>query len=76
MIKDLELILAGGETYAIEFKESADKSIVDEVCAFANASGGYIYVGVHDDGYVTGVDTSNRARSQLQDTINKPCGRP
>jgi hypothetical protein len=40
MIKDFDLILAGGETYAVKFKETSDKSIVDEVCAFTNASGG------------------------------------
>ena len=33
MIKDLEVILSKGESYTIEFKESADKSIASEVCA-------------------------------------------
>ena len=55
----------------IEFKESADKSISDEVCAFANASGGRVFIGVTDKGKVVGTDTSNAARSRLQDTINK-----
>jgi len=71
MIKDLDIILSRGESYTVEFKESADKSIADEVCAFANASGGKIYIGISDDGRATGADTSNAARSRLQDTINK-----
>ena len=71
MIEDLALILSKGESYTVEFKESADKSIDDEACAFANASGGKIYVGISDKGKVVGADTSNAARSRLQDTINK-----
>lgn len=71
MIKDLEIILSKGESYTVEFKESADKSIADEVCAFANASGGKIYIGINDKGKAVGTDTSNSARSRLQDTISK-----
>ena len=70
MIKDFDVILSEGESYTIEFKESADKSIPDEVCAFANASGGRIFIGITDSGKVVGTDTSNAARSRLQDTIN------
>jgi len=71
MIKDFDVILSEGESYTIEFKESVDKSIPDEVCAFANASGGRIFIGVTDSGKVVGTDTSNVARSRLQDTINQ-----
>ncbi|MDR2523387.1 MAG: helix-turn-helix domain-containing protein [Synergistaceae bacterium] len=68
---NLESILSEGESYTVEFKESPDKSLSSEVCAFANASGGKVYIGVHDKGYVVGTDTSNAARSRIQDTINK-----
>ncbi|MCL2046654.1 MAG: putative DNA binding domain-containing protein [Oscillospiraceae bacterium] len=71
MINELEYILNEGESYTVEFKESPDKSLPEEVCAFANASGGRVYIGVHNDGYVVGTDTSNNARSRIQDTINK-----
>ena len=60
-----------GESYTVEFKESPDKELSSEVCAFANASGGKIIIGVHDNGYVVGTDTSNSARGRIQDTINK-----
>lgn len=40
MIEDLDVILSEGKSYTVEFKESADKSLDSEVCAFANASGG------------------------------------
>jgi ATP-dependent DNA helicase RecG len=71
MSLDLEAIINEGESYTIEFKESPDKELPAEVCAFANASGGKVYIGIHDDGYVVGTDRGNTARSRIQDTINK-----
>jgi len=70
-MKDLDVILSEGEGYTVEFKESADKSLPSEVCAFANASGGRVFIGVDDRGRVVGTDTSNAARSRVQDTINQ-----
>ena len=49
MINNLDVILSEGESYTIEFKESPDKDLPSEVCAFANASGGKVYIGVHDE---------------------------
>ena len=71
MLKDLDGILSEGESYTVEFKQSADKSLAAEVCAFANASGGRVFVGVDDNGAVVGTDVSNVARSRIQDTINQ-----
>ena len=71
MIKDLEVILREGESYTVEFKESPDKSLSSEVCAFANASGGRIFIGVSDKSKIVGTDTGNAARSRIQDTINQ-----
>ncbi|MGL4484590.1 MAG: ATP-binding protein, partial [Anaerovoracaceae bacterium] len=70
-MKDLEIILAEGESNSVEFKETVDKTIASEVCAFANASGGKILIGVTDKAEVIGTDISNAARSRIQDTINK-----
>jgi ATP-dependent DNA helicase RecG len=71
VIKDLDVILSEGESYTVEFKESADKSLPSEVCAFANASGGRVFIGVDDSGRVVGADVSNAARSRVQDSINQ-----
>jgi ATP-dependent DNA helicase RecG len=71
MIANRDVILSEGETYTVEFKRSADKTLPDEVCAFANASGGRVYIGITDDNAVAGTDIGNRARAALQDTINK-----
>ena len=71
MINNLETVMKGGENNTVEFMENPDKDLPNEVCAFANASGGKIYLGIHDNGYIVGTDTSNSARARVQDTINK-----
>ncbi len=40
MLKDNDAILSDGEGYTFEFKENPDKALAQEVCTFANASGG------------------------------------
>ena len=48
----LELI-ATGEGSIVEFKESVPskvRELSEEVCAFANATGGYIFIGITNDG--------------------------
>ena len=42
----LETLIATGEGYQLEFKENLDKSLVKEVCAFANAAGRTVLIGV------------------------------
>ena len=69
--KDLPVILSEGESNKTEFKETADKSLASEVCAFANATGGRIFIGINDNGSIVGTDVSNSARSRIQDTISK-----
>ena len=68
---ELENIIQEGESYKIEFKESVDKTFVEEVCAFANSSGGRLLIGISDSGKIVGTDTSNSARSKIQDTIRQ-----
>lgn len=61
--KDLEL----GEGQFIEFKESLDKSLPKEMVAFANASGGVVYLGVTNWGTIKGIEVTNKLKSQIQD---------
>ncbi len=63
----IEKISELGEGQFIEFKESFDKSLQKEIVAFANASGGVIYLGITDSGFPKGIDASNRLKSQIQD---------
>ena len=56
-----------GEGQFIEFKESLDKSFAKEIVAFANASGGVVYLGIADTGIFKGLEITNRLKSQIQD---------
>ena len=44
----LKFILQEGEGQFIEFKESFDKKIAQEIVAFANAEGGKVFIGITD----------------------------
>lgn len=58
----------------VEFKLDIPPKLHDftkEVCAFANAGGGYILIGVADDGQIAGVDISNARRSAIYDSIGE-----
>ena len=63
---ELSGLLAIGEGFTTEFKRSVTKELGREICAFANATGGAILLGVEDDGQVRGVDNHNRLKSQIQ----------
>ncbi|MCK9321535.1 MAG: putative DNA binding domain-containing protein [Bacteroidales bacterium] len=65
--KNLNSILQLGEGQFIEFKENLDKSLAKEIVAFANASGGAVYIGVTDSGNLKGLSISNKIKSQIQD---------
>ncbi|MCL1896408.1 MAG: putative DNA binding domain-containing protein [Clostridiales bacterium] len=64
-------IISKGETYFVEFMENADEALPDEVCAFANASGGKIFIGIADSGFVAGTEISNRARAFLYNMVTR-----
>ena len=64
----LAQLTALGEGFTTEFKRSVPSNLGAEVCAFANATGGVILIGVTDDGDVVGVGSHNRLKSQVQTT--------
>lgn len=65
---NIKAALELGEGQFIEFKETPDKSLQREMVAFANASGGMIYLGITDSGKVKGIEITNKLKSQIQDT--------
>lgn len=67
--KELEIILKEGEGYKIEFKEGLS-NLEKEIVAFANSSGGRIFLGITDDGKVKGIHVTNELRSRIQDMAN------
>ncbi|MDD4162865.1 MAG: ATP-binding protein [Methanothrix sp.] len=67
--QELLQILEEGEGQKIEFKESL-ANLDKEMVAFANASGGRIFVGISDGRKIKGAKISNRLKSQVQDAAN------
>jgi len=67
---ELEYILQEGESYLVEFKEKVKSSLSRELTAFANASGGRIFIGVDDNGIIKRISNSNKTKSQIQDIAN------
>ena len=58
-------VIAGGEGLHVEFKEAEKahkelESIIETILAFANASGGTIFIGVTDKGVIKGVLEEHR----------------
>jgi len=65
--KELDFILQEGEGQFIEFKENLDKKIAKEIVAFANASGGRIFLGIDDKNNIKGINITNKLKSEVQD---------
>ncbi len=65
--QELKFILSKGEGPFVEFKEKVGKTLVREMVAFANATGGQILLGVSDDSTPVGIRIDNRLKSTLQD---------
>lgn len=64
-------ILRGGETTHVEFKSSVSKPDVigREVCAFLNAGGGTVVIGVDDRGKPVGVKSPQSLGEKIQEDL-------
>ncbi len=63
----LKLILQEGEGLHVEFKEGVNKQLDREMVAFANTSGGSIFLGVDDANEIRGIKITNALKSQIRD---------
>jgi ATP-dependent DNA helicase RecG len=66
--EELLSYIDNNENQTTEFKTSFIKEVIESVVAFANSYGGYIFVGVKDDGTINGVVINNET---LKDWINQ-----
>lgn len=66
--------LSEKETLSIEFKSDrktlSDSVIVEEVVALSNTEGGRLYIGVEDDGTITGAQPAHRETARLASLIS------
>ncbi|MEL7001497.1 MAG: ATP-binding protein, partial [Bacteroidota bacterium] len=77
-IQDVRRWVAQGESEKIEFKRKVThpEKIVKELVAFANTSGGYLFIGVNDDGSIPGVKFPEDEIFALDRAIDKFCRPP
>jgi ATP-dependent DNA helicase RecG len=64
--QELNTIIQTGEGYKIEFKRSVNSDLSKEIVAFANSSGGRIFIGIDDNGSVPGVTVDNSLKSKIE----------
>jgi ATP-dependent DNA helicase RecG len=71
-------MIQGGEDIFTEFKRqiSQRSDFAGEMVAFANTEGGYILVGVDDDGTIAGVDVPQLVERQIIDLARQNCSPP
>ena len=51
-------LIRSGESTTVEFKKSTNeitKDVYDTVCSFSNRDGGHIFLGIKDNGSITGI---------------------
>jgi ATP-dependent DNA helicase RecG len=54
---ELLTLVQQGESETLEFKRSFDKAAIETIAAFANTCGGTLFIGVEDNGNITGIET-------------------
>jgi ATP-dependent DNA helicase RecG len=62
----LEAVVQAGESYHAEFKRNVSSDISKEIVAFANSSGGRIFIGIDDDGTIPGIAVTNELKARVQ----------
>ena len=73
--KKIKAIIEQGEGNSIEFKKSykaIPRNAYETICAFLNVKGGYLFLGVNDDGVIEGIkkDTLQAQLKTLSDDMN------
>jgi ATP-dependent DNA helicase RecG len=70
-IDELKLLIKEGEGLTVEFKERFTNKIDKDIVAFANTRGGYLILGVDDDGKIIGEKLTNELKAKITDLARK-----
>lgn len=73
-IEELIELIKAGESERIEFKSSVSSDVGEAICALANTEGGYLLIGVSDDGRIVGAKERDleRISSFILNILPKP----
>ena len=74
-LKELNRIAEKGENQTVEFKKKVDfpEKVVKEVVAFANTKGGNLFIGIEDDGMISGLKYPDEETYSLNKAIESMC---
>ena len=64
----IQSLIDSGEGYNVEFKvrvPSKVRELTEEICAFANADGGYLLIGIDDNGQIIGTSLEKIGRAHV-----------
>lgn len=70
--EEIKSLAKSGEGYNADFKLKVPgkvRELTEEVCAFANSEGGFLLIGINDNGQIIGASIDNPKRSAIQDSI-------
>lgn len=67
--EDVKTIVKGGESETVEFKVTFDNKAKESLGAFTNTHGGYVIVGVDDQGNIHGVTATEQTLKNWSNEI-------
>ncbi|MFY9179070.1 MAG: RNA-binding domain-containing protein, partial [Venatoribacter sp.] len=62
------------ESQTLEFKQLWKDDYLKTICAFANGKGGQLFIGVNDEGEITGINNCKQLLETLPNKINNKLG--
>lgn len=62
------------ETQMVEYKQTWRDDFLKEICGFANAQGGTLYIGINDKGEVVGVEHPHKLQEEIPNKIVQKLG--
>ena len=66
--KDIHKLITSGESDTVEFKQSFNNEVIETIVAFANTSGGSVFIGISNTGKLLGASIG---KETLQQWINE-----
>ena len=69
-MREIDYIIEESESQVVEWKETWQDKYLEWICGYANAQGGTLYIGIDDNGNVSGLD-SKSIKKLLEDIPNK-----
>lgn len=84
----IKAMIAEGESINVDFKrtlfpadspkprKTLNKELVKDLSAFANTEGGYLFIGVDNDGAITGFDSNDKLEQRIINLCRDSCSPP